>query len=333
MVKSTDWPIQKIYQLAQLHSSIIDDLKTIYVHHIQDVNNVVDDSGYSLLQGFYGMTVTGQPSNDPKDRLIQSIHNTSKPGVKVVLVQSNKHDAALGQFSNLYNILQNSVNEKFHSSVFIQGSRPKLSGRQVDSVSSGNYASFADALLADFNPQTGEDLTTDYVPPVVKRHRPAVLSYAQAASPISAQVPPVKVAVVSTAPTVSSVTQDDMEKLFATFSQKFSASMGSTMTIQALEKQVQQTSLEIHEVKTSFQTQIQTVISQTETMSNNMEKLNDTISWQNFVIACIQQEFKQTMSDLYGKLGFAPPACADGSPVTFTAPPTCSLKRVSGGWR
>jgi hypothetical protein len=119
MVKSTDWPIQKIYQLAQLHSSIIDDLKTIYVHHIQDVNNVVDDSGYSLLQGLYGMTVSGQPSNDPKDRLIQSIHNTSKPGVKVVLVQSNKHVAALGQFSNLYNILQNSVNEKFHSSVFI----------------------------------------------------------------------------------------------------------------------------------------------------------------------------------------------------------------------
>ena len=89
-----------------------------------------------------------------------------------------------------------------------------------------------------------------------------------------------------------------MEKLFATFSQNFSASMGSTMTIQALEQQVQQTSLEIHEVKASFQTQIQTVISQTETMSNNMEKLKDTVSRQNFVIACIQQEFKQTMSDL-----------------------------------
>jgi hypothetical protein len=127
MVKSTDWSIQKIYQLAQLHSSIIDDLKTIYVHHIQDVNNIIDDSGYSLLQGFYGMTVTGQPSNDPKDRLIQSIHNTSKPGVKVVLVQSSKHEAALGQFANLYNILQNSVNAKFHSSVLFMD--PDLSFR------------------------------------------------------------------------------------------------------------------------------------------------------------------------------------------------------------
>ena len=108
--------------------------------------------------------------------------------------------------------------------------------------------------------------------------------------------------------------------------------MGSTMTIQALEQQVQQTSVEIHEVKALFQTQIQTVISQTKTMSNNMEKLNDTISRQNFVIACIQQEFKQTMSDLYGKLGFAPPACADGSPVTFTAPqPAASSACQVGG--
>jgi hypothetical protein len=248
------------------------------------------------------------------------------------LFQSSKHDAALGQLANLYNILQNSVNAKYHSSVFIQGSRPKLSGQQVDSVSSGNYASFADALLADYNPQTGEDQAQDYVPPVVKRHRPAVLSYAQAASPTPAQAAPVQVAVVSTAPTFSSVTQDDMEKLFATFSQKCSGSMGSTMTIQALEQQVQQTSLEIHEVKASFQTQIQTVISQTETMSNNMEKLTDTISRQNFVIACIQQEFKQTMSDLYGKLGFAPPACAEGVTVTSTAPqPAASSAWQVGG--
>jgi len=108
--------------------------------------------------------------------------------------------------------------------------------------------------------------------------------------------------------------------------------MGLTMTIQALEQQVQQTSVEIHEVKALFQTQIQTVISQTKTMSNNMEKLNDTISRQNFVIACIQQEFKQTMSDLYGKLGFAPPACAEGSPVTSPAPqPAASSTCQVGG--
>jgi hypothetical protein len=52
MVKSADWLVAKIYQLAHLHSSIIDDLKPIYVHHIQDINNVIDDDGHSLLQGF-----------------------------------------------------------------------------------------------------------------------------------------------------------------------------------------------------------------------------------------------------------------------------------------
>jgi hypothetical protein len=40
MVKPNDWPISKIYQLAHLHSSIVDDLKPIYIHHIQDLNNV-----------------------------------------------------------------------------------------------------------------------------------------------------------------------------------------------------------------------------------------------------------------------------------------------------
>jgi len=135
MVKSTDWPITKIYQLAHLHSSIIDDLKAIYVHNIQDVNKVIDDTGYSLLQGFYGMTVSRKSSDDPKDRLLHSIHNTTRTGVKVALVQTTKYEVALGQFANLQNILTNCVDPKYHSSVLVPGSGPKLSGRQVDSIS------------------------------------------------------------------------------------------------------------------------------------------------------------------------------------------------------
>jgi len=317
MVKSTDWPISKIYQLAHLHSSIIDDLKVIYVHHIQDIHNVIDDDGHSLLQGFYGMTVTGLPSEDIHDRLLHSIHNTSKPGVKVGLVPSSKYEAALGQFANIQNILTNSIQEKYHASVFISGNRPQMSGRQVDSISSGSYSTFADALLADYNPQTGDEQPPEYVPPVAKRARPAILTYAQATSPT-----PVSLVVSITPQTVSSVTQDDMDKLFATFSQKFSASMGSNMTIQALEQQVKQTSSEIQEVKTSFQSQLQTVIEQNETLSTNMEQLNTTITRQNFVIACIQQEFKDTMSDLYEKLGLAPATQrATRVPVTPTTAP------------
>jgi len=96
----------------------------------------------------------------------------------------------------------------------------------------------------------------------------------------------------------------------------------SSATIQALEKQVQQTAVDIQDVKASFQQQLQTVITQNATMSNSIETLSITISRQNFVIACIQQEFKETMSDLYSKLNLSPPVITAklGNP---TAPPVC----------
>jgi hypothetical protein len=289
MVKSTKWPIAKIYQLAHLHSSIVDDLKALYVHNVHDVNNVIDDSGSLLLHGFYGMTITGQASDDPKDRLLQSIHNTSRKGVKLALCQSKKYESALGQLANLQNIFTNCVNPKYHSCVFVPGGKPKLSGRQVDSISSGNYASYADLLLSEYNPQTGEVETQnqDYVPPVVIRHRLAVLTYVQATSPTNVPV----IVIPTIPPTVSSVSNDDMDRMFATFTQKFSASLGSSLTIQVREKQVQQTSGELQEVKATFQTQMQTVIDQNANITKDMKSLNDVISRQNFVIACIQQEF------------------------------------------
>jgi recombinational DNA repair ATPase RecF len=113
----------------------------------------------------------------------------------------------------------------------------------------------------------------------------------------------------------SSVTQDDVDKMFASFSQ-------NSATIQVLEKQVQQTAVDIQDVKASFQQQLQTVITQNATMSNSIETLSITISRQNFVIACIQQEFKETMSDLYSKLNLSPPVITAklGNP---TAPPVC----------
>jgi hypothetical protein len=319
MVKSSDWPISKILQLAQLHSSIADDLKPIHVHNLQDINHVIDEEGHSLLQGFYGMTVNGQPSADPKERLLHSLHNTARQGVKLALVQSNKYESALGQLANLQNILSNCVAPHFHSSVFVPGSRPTLSGRQVDSVSSGNYSSYANSLLADYNPQTdktpaGEASATEYVPPVAKRHKPAILTYAQAAAPISVA----SVTVPSAATTVFAITQDDVDKMFSSISQKFSDYIGSSLTIQALERQVQHTSVEIKQVQQAFQDKLHLVANSVDTLSarvieqhmqmnTNVETLNNTISRQNLVIACIQKEFKETMADLYSKLSLSPP--------------------------
>jgi hypothetical protein len=221
----------------------------------------------------------------------------------------------------LKNILTNCVDPKYHSSLFVPGNPPKLSGRQVDSISSSNYSLYADSLLTDYNPKIGDEKAPEYAPPVVKRYRPAVLTYAQAAAPTT--VP--SIIVPSAPPTLSSVSNDAMDKMFAVFSQKFSVSIVSSLSIQALEKQVKQTSGELQEVKATFQTQIQTVITQNAAMSTNMENLTNTISRQNFVIACIQQEFKETMSDLYSKLGLPLPdpksqVAASTAPQTAATP-------------
>jgi len=201
----------------------------------------------------------------------------------------------------------------------VPSSRPSLSGRQVDSVSFGNYSSHANSLLADYNPQTdetpaGEASATEYVPPVAKQHKPAILTYAQAAAPISVA----SVTVPSAATTVFAITQDDVDKMFSSISQKFSDYIGSSLTIQALERQVQHTSVEIKQVQQAFQDKLHLVANSVDTLSarvieqhmqmnTNVETLNNTISRQNLVIACIQKEFKETMADLYSKLSLSPP--------------------------
>jgi hypothetical protein len=43
MLKSKEWSIQKIFQLAQLHVYIFYDLKYIYVQNTQNFNNLVAD--------------------------------------------------------------------------------------------------------------------------------------------------------------------------------------------------------------------------------------------------------------------------------------------------
>jgi hypothetical protein len=60
-LKSKDWPIEKIYRLAQLYVSILEDLKPIHITNLQDINHVIADSGDSLLHVFYAMTTTNSP--------------------------------------------------------------------------------------------------------------------------------------------------------------------------------------------------------------------------------------------------------------------------------
>jgi hypothetical protein len=138
MLKTTEWPLSKIYQLARLHVSIIEGLQPLFITNLQDVNNVIDVHGNSLMQGFYGMTVPSITQADdsvtPASPLIHSIHNTSKNTTKAILIQKNRVDAAVDKFANISNILKTNIHPAFHENVFIPGKLPTLTGRQADSI-------------------------------------------------------------------------------------------------------------------------------------------------------------------------------------------------------
>jgi hypothetical protein len=148
LLKSKEWSIQKIYHLAKLHVSVINDLKTIYLVNIQDLNMVVNDSGDPLMQGFLNMTTTDSLGDAKTNKLLHSIRNTGKSTTKVALVKTDKNQDALDQFANIENLLATNIHVNYHANVFVEGPRPSISGYQVDTILSCNYSSYASELLS-----------------------------------------------------------------------------------------------------------------------------------------------------------------------------------------
>jgi hypothetical protein len=304
LLKSKEWPISKIYKLAQLHVSIVEGLRQLSITNLQDINNVINAEGNSLMQGFYGMTVPPdlqlESGITPPSQLIHSIHNTNRNTTKTVLVHYTKLDSAVDQLSNIANILKTHVHSEFHNNVFIPDKEPALVGRRVDSVLSCNYSSYATALLNNFNPQDGENPASISK---AKRVKSISITYAQAATLPS----PIQQSQAS----VSTLT--DMDKLYESMSAKFGEHFGSKVIIQDLEKQVTKTSSEINTIRTNFElklTSIQSSVDQLTTKVNTqyseinatVQTLVETIEKQNFIIAGIQQEFKLSIETLTSKI-------------------------------
>jgi hypothetical protein len=156
MIKSKEWSIQKIHQLAQLHFSILNDLKAIYVSNILDKHHLINDAGESLLQHFLDQKTSIQHNNDANlpEPLFHSIHNTVRPHVEVFLMKTSNYDEAMGHLTNLHNILCTSIPIKYHHNVLIPGDPPQISGQQSDSISSCNHLQYVEKFLSGFNPQT-----------------------------------------------------------------------------------------------------------------------------------------------------------------------------------
>jgi hypothetical protein len=304
LLKSKEWPISKIYKLAQLHVSIVEGLRPLFITKLQDINNVINAEGNSLMQGFYCMTVPPDLQSEsgitPPSQLIHSIHNTNRNTIKAVLVHYTKFDSAVDQLSNIANILKSHIHREFHNNVFVPDTEPALVGHRADSVPSCNYSSYATALLNNFNPQDGENPASISM---AKRVKSIHITYAQAAafpSPIQQLQ-------------ASLSTLTDMDKLYDLMSTKFGEQFGSKVSIQDLKKQVTKTSLEINTIQTNFElqlTSIQSSVDQLTTKVNTqyseinatVQTLVETIEKQNFIIAGIQQEFKLSIETLTSKI-------------------------------
>ncbi len=75
--------MQRIFQLAQVHAKICQDLKVLFIDNLQDIHNVISDESQTLLHGFHGMACEMSKGMVP---LFHSIHNTAKKTTKAILV-------------------------------------------------------------------------------------------------------------------------------------------------------------------------------------------------------------------------------------------------------
>jgi hypothetical protein len=294
-LKSKEWTVPKILQLAKLHAKTVQDLSPIFLTNLQDIRTVISDEGDTLLQGFYGMQHTSTPAPDKQPitvPLIHSVHNTGNKTTKVAIVPSAHYEEALNQFSALHDILATNIANEYHNQVFLPDTRVGITGQRIDSISSCNYSSFASQLLSTFNPQDGEQMEN---PSPSKRYRPVPLSYAAVVAPELSTAGAVTTATVATS--LSALTSSDIDQLYEKMKHNISKEYGDnpTIKIDELERQVNISSQEIKLVK-------QTLDESVNTITARVDDLTTTIHKQNTIILGMQKDFQETMSEFSSRL-------------------------------
>jgi hypothetical protein len=128
MLKSKEWSVEKICQLAQLHTSIMEDLNPIYIQNLHDINSLINDQGKSIKHFLQKMEANPDTEISGATTLIHSVHNTRQSTTKVTLVRSSHYDEELGKLTNLQNILSNTIMPDFLKHILVPGLAPTVSG-------------------------------------------------------------------------------------------------------------------------------------------------------------------------------------------------------------
>lgn len=290
-LQSKEWTVHKILQLAKVHVTIIKDLRPVFVANVQNIHNIISPTGQTLLQGFMGMSCKGLQGEEVP--LLHSIHNTGNPKIKVALVTTSHHDAALDQFASIHAGLMTVIAPEFHDKVFVGTSPAGLTGQQIDSTSSCNCSANADELIHLYNPQEG-----DIQPTMQKRFRATPMTYSSVASsqppPTSeATQPPPPQATANSTGSISSLTSTELDQLYERLKHHIDKDTTTSQGISASE-------MEQHVKKSNQDIQImrQYMNDSITQLSTRLDQMHSDINKQNAVIVGIQREFQTSITDM-----------------------------------
>jgi hypothetical protein len=183
LLKSKEWPINKIWKIAKTHDSTIRNLRPLFLENLQDLKNPISPNA-SFCDAFMSMEhidydKKGEVMN--RELLLHSIHNTGHSTTKVAIIPQQLYEAAMLHFSAIHSNLQQYVSTDYPSNVFVLGKKAGPCGQKSDSIPSCAYSAMADRLLSSFNPQDGEELT-DFPYALPKRHHKLPITSSKAVS-------------------------------------------------------------------------------------------------------------------------------------------------------
>jgi len=248
----------------------------LYLENLQDVRNVIGTEGQVLLRGFMTMT---RKTDTGKLLLIHSVHNTGRKNIKAVLVFKENYDDALEEFATLHQKLLSGVNPAFHQKVFVGTLEAGMTSGHRDTIHSCNSSHYANELLQIYNPQDAEEEPSESQ----KRFCPATISYAAAAraldqlnqhtasnvsSTLSSQQPGTNSSQPSQTTLVSSLTNDDLDKLYERLKHNSTAPEEGGLSSDELEKMVQDSNSAIQQVRDEMKASVAELSSQVNTIGD-----------------------------------------------------------------
>lgn len=288
MLQFKAWPIIKIFQLANVHVKLCDNLQVIYVQKLQDIRNEIGPQGHTLMKGFLGLAVTVEGRGTFP--LIHSIHNTGRATVKAVLVHRENYDYAIAQLAAIQEALLSGVPQEYHANVFVDNLEAGLTGSQRDTIQSCNSSQQANELISLYNPQDAEVQPTEST----KRFRPTVISYAAVAtSSVDSSQDTTSQTTTQQVMNISSLTDQDLDQLYERLKHHINIVDDTSpgITTEEMERMVTESNNTILQVREEMRTSV-------ADLKADVANIGAQVKKQNAVVVGVQKMLETTSQDL-----------------------------------